>query len=85
MGGAAADCGFHVRHSGGACGETRSGAPALIEVVFRNGLRLGGIEFGGWVEVVGEGFLGGLFSFPTAEIHVELSLGWPPDGMDQRG
>jgi len=44
----------------GAGGPRRSGLPALIEVVFRNGLGLGGIERGVLVEVVGEGFLGDL-------------------------
>jgi hypothetical protein len=39
----------------------------------------------GLIEVVGEGFLGGLSSFTTCESHVKFSLGWPPGGMDERG
>ena len=61
----------------------RLGAPGLVEMVFRNGLRVGGIEVGTLVEVVGEGFLGGLFLFPTAEIHSEVGVGWPPGRMEE--
>ncbi|MFH1766338.1 MAG: hypothetical protein ABIF09_19315, partial [Gemmatimonadota bacterium] len=50
----------------------RSGAPALVEVIVGNGLRVGGIELWGLVEVVGEPFLGDLFLFPNAEFHGEL-------------
>ena len=39
--------GHSGRASGGAGEPERSGAPALIEVVFRNGLGVGGIEPGG--------------------------------------
>ena len=49
-------------------GPERSGARGLIEVVFMHGFRLGGIELGRWMEVVGEGFLGGLFCFPTGAL-----------------
>jgi len=35
------------------------------DVVIRLGFRLGGIELGRLVEVVGEGFLGGLLWFPA--------------------
>lgn len=45
----------------------------------------GGLGASALVEVVWEGFLGGLFSFPTVEIHGELGLGRSPGGMDQRG
>jgi hypothetical protein len=58
---------------------------ALIEVIVRHGFRLGGIELGRLVEVVGEGSLGGLFCFCTGAPHGELGLGWPPGGMDQWG
>jgi len=70
------------RTSGGARVGKRLSAPGLVEMVFRNGLRVGGIEVGTLVEVVGGGFLGGLFLFPTAEIHSEVGLGWPPGGME---
>ena len=49
----------------------------------RNGFRLGGIELGAVVEVVGEGFLGGLVLFCPAGPHVELGLGWPPGRVDE--
>ena len=62
-----------------------SGVLALIEVVFRNGLGIGGIEVGGLVEVVGEESLGDLVVFPTAGPHGELGLGWSPGGMEERG
>ena len=70
---------------GGADGPQGSGVPALVEVVFGNGLGLSGIELRALVEVVGEGFLGGLFCFPTGARHVELGLGWPPGWMKERG
>ena len=67
---------------GGAEGPERSGLPALIEIVFRNGLGLGGVEFGALVEVVGEGFLGDLVCFPTGGLDEETTysshLWWPP-------
>jgi len=62
-----------------------SGVPALIEVVFRHGFRLGGIEVGGLVEVVGEESLGDLVVFPTAGPHGKLGLGWAPGGMEEWG
>ncbi len=40
------------------------------------GLRLGGIGLGALIELVWEGFLGGLLWFPAAEIKGELGLGW---------
>ena len=46
MGAERSGFGVEGRASGGAGGRRRSGAPALIEVVFRDGLRLGGIEVG---------------------------------------
>ena len=55
-----------------------SGVPALIEVVLRNGLGIGGIEVGGLVEVVGEQSLGDLVVFSTAGPQGELGLGWSP-------
>ena len=74
---------------GRACGEAggpeRSGAPALIEVLFRNGLGLSGIEPGALIEVVGEGFLGDLLSFPTRVPDMELGLGRSSGGMDEGG
>ena len=48
------------RASGGAGGSERSGTPALIEVVLREGLGLGGIELRALVEVVGGESLGDL-------------------------
>ena len=57
----------------------------MIEVVYRHGFRLGGIEVGGLVEVVGEGFLGGLVLFRLTGVHGELGLGWPPGGVEERG
>ena len=73
------------RTSGGAGGPQGSGTATLIEVVFRNGLGLGGIERGALVEVVGEGFLGGLAWFGRAGPHAELGLGWSSGGMKGRG
>ena len=74
-------------------GPQGSGTAALIEVVFRKGLGLRGIELGGLVEVevVREGFLGGLFSLLTVGPHgphgphVELGLRGPSGGMEERG
>jgi len=45
--------GFFRRAFAGVGWPEGAGAPVLIGVVFRNGLRLGGIEAGGLVEVVG--------------------------------
>jgi hypothetical protein len=75
--------------SGRACGRAggpeRSGAPGLIEVVFGQGFRLSGIRVGCLVEVVGEGFLDGLYLFRFRGAHVEFGLGRPPGGMEERG
>ncbi len=73
------------RTCGGAGGPEGSSLPALIEVVLRNGLGVCGIEPGGLIEVVGEGFVGDLVVFPTVRPHVEFGLGWSPGGVDQRG
>ena len=76
------------RTCGGAGGPRRSGSVALVEVVFGNGLGLSGIELGSLIEVVGEGFLGGLVVVPPVgpdESHGELGLGWAPGGMEERG
>ena len=62
-----------------------SGTVALMEIVHRRGFRLGGIEHGALVEVVGEGFLGDLLCFPTDGAHGELDLGWSPGGMGEGG
>jgi hypothetical protein len=43
-------------------------SPALIKVVVRDRLRFSGIERGALVEVVGEGFLGGLRGALGAEM-----------------
>lgn len=72
-------------------GLARLGAPGLVEVVFRNGLGVGGIELGGLVEVVGEGLLDGLVVIPTVGpdgshgSHGELGLGRAPGRMEERG
>ena len=66
-------------------GGERSGAPALIEVVFRDGLGLSGIERGALVEVVGEGFLGGLSGFPTRGPMRSSVWGGPRAGWMRRG
>ena len=50
--------------AGEAGGPERLAVPALIEVVFRNGLGHSRIELRALIEVVGEGFLGGLFCNP---------------------
>jgi len=70
---------------GGVRGPRGSGTAALVEVVLRNRFGLGGIELRALVEVVREGFLGGLFCFPTGGPHVKLNLGWAPGGMGERG
>ena len=66
-------------------GPERSGVPTLIEVVVRNGFRLSWIERGRLVEVVREGLLGNLLSFPSRVPDTEFGLGRPPGGMDERG
>ena len=66
----------------------RSGTGTLIEVLFRNGLGLCGIELGALIEVVGEGFLDDLFCLPTVGphgSHGELGLGRSSGGMDEGG
>jgi hypothetical protein len=76
------------RAYGGIEGPERSGPPALIEVFVRDRFGLSGIEFGGLVEVVREGFLGDLFWFPIAGphgSHGEFSQGWSPGRMEERG
>jgi len=75
--------GFQGCAWGGAEGTQGLRAPALIVVVLGKGLGLCGIEVGTLVEVVGEGFLGGLFWFATAEIHSEVGVGWPPGRMEE--
>ena len=67
----------------GAGGRERSGAPGLLDVVFRKGLGLGGIECGGLVKVVGDKLLSGLVGFRRARAHVEFGLGWTPGHPDQ--
>jgi hypothetical protein len=74
---------FSERTFGGAGGPEGSDTAALIEIVFRSGFGLGGIELGALVEVVREGFLGGLVCLPTAGPHGELGLRRSPGGMDQ--
>ena len=54
---------------------------AVIEVVFRSGLRLGGIELGHLIEVAREDHLGGLSFRPAGKIDGELRLGWSPGRM----
>ena len=63
----------------------RSGSPALIEVVVRDRFGLSGIEGGRLVEVVGEGFLGGLVLFRPVGPQAEFGLGWSSGGMKGRG
>ena len=60
-------------------------ALVLIEVIVGNGLRLGGIELGALIEVVGEGIPGDLFCIPAAWAHGEFGLRWSPGRMDERG
>ena len=66
-------------------GPERSGVRALIEIVVRNGFPLSWIERGRLVEVVGEGFLGGLLCFPTDDPHAEIGLRRSPGGMGEWG
>ena len=77
--------GFGGCACGGAGGPWGSGASALIEVVLRDRVGVGGIEPGGLIEVVRESILGDLICLATALAHVEFGLGRPPGGMDQRG
>jgi hypothetical protein len=56
-----------------------------MEVVFRHGFGLSWIELGRLIEVVGEGFLGGLVGFPLGASDVELGLRWPPGRMEEGG
>ena len=44
----------------------------------------GGVELGRLVEVVEEGFLGGLLLFPAGEIDAELGLGRSSGRVDER-
>ena len=73
------------RTSGGAEGPRGSAPPALIEVVVRDRFRLSGIEGGRLVEVVGEGFPGGLVVFRPVGPQAEFGLGWSSGGMKGRG
>jgi hypothetical protein len=75
----------HLRWSRRPRGPERSGSPALIEVVVRDRLGLSGIEGGRLVEVVREGLLGDLLSFPTRVPDTELGLGRSSGGMDEGG
>jgi hypothetical protein len=52
--------GFPRQPPAGPGGDARLFSPALIEVVFRHGFRLSGIELRALVEVGGEGILGDL-------------------------
>ncbi len=71
---------------GGESGDdSRYPSSGLIEVVFGDGLRLGGVELGGLIEVVGEGILGGVFLCRRPGPHVELGLGWSTGRMEERG
>ena len=56
--------------------------PGLVEVVFGSGLRLGGIELSGLIEVIWRGPPGDLFRVGATEI--EFSLGRPPGGVEER-
>ncbi len=73
------------RAYGGAGGPERLHPPGLVEVVFRHGLRVGGIELGGLVEVVGERFPGDLLCFLTAEAHGEFGLRRSSGRMEEWG
>ena len=75
--------GWYSERTSGGAGEVRP--PALMDIAHRKGFRLGGIEHGALVEVVGEGFLGDLLCFPTDGAHGELDLGWSPGGMGEGG
>jgi hypothetical protein len=55
----------------------------VIAVVFRSGLRLGGIELGHLIEVAREDHLGGLSVGPAGKTHGELGLGWSPGRMEK--
>jgi hypothetical protein len=59
------------RTSDGAEGSVGASLPAVVEIVFRNGLGVGGIEPGALVEAVGVRFLSDIFIFPTAEFRGE--------------
>ena len=75
----------HLRPGQRASGSEELPSLVLIEGALRHGFRLGGIELGRLVEVVGEKTLGGLLLFPGAEIHGEFGLGRSPGGMKERG
>ena len=85
MGGGERRVGNSRRACGGAGEPGRSGVPALIGAVFRNGLGVGGIELGALVEVVGEESLGDLVLFPTVGPHGEFGLRRSPGGMKEWG
>jgi len=57
--------------------------PGLVEVVFGSGLRLGGIELSGLIEVIWRGSPGDLFRVGATEI--EFSLGRSPAGWRSGG
>ena len=76
--------GLEGRACGGAGGGFGLPVPGLVEGVVRNGLRLGGIERRGLIEVVWGGYLGDLFGIHPTEAHVEFCLRGPSGGMNQR-
>ena len=83
----------HSQRKRGGNGLARPTATALrldsTELVFGDGLGLGGIEVRGLVEVVGEGILGDLvvfrLVFGLAGAHGELGLGRPSGWMEEWG
>jgi len=82
---AAVGVGFWGAPPVGPEGCCRLGVPALIEIVFGNGLGIGGVKLGALIEVVGEGFLGDLVCLPAVGPHGEFGLRRPPGGMEERG
>jgi hypothetical protein len=74
-----------ARASGGAGGDPRLFSPALIKIIVQDRFRLSGIEAGSLVEVVRDGFLGGLVVCPTVGPDGELGLRGSPGGMKKRG
>ncbi len=70
------------RARGGSGDEGRSVAEAVVEVVVRNGVGLGGIELGCLIEVVRGEVLGDLVGVGDTEREGELGLGRPPCGVE---
>ena len=74
--------GAGLRRTGGL---RRLSASSLVEMIWRDGLRVGGIELRGLVEVDRKGILVELVGVPALVAHVEFGLGRPPGWTEEGG